>query len=122
EVDAHGFFRAGLCDELGPVAYVAMLHVAELRAARVFALHLRLNENNKDDPALCASFEEILRDEKYHVAYTQRFLERWTKEGRGKEVDEGLSAARASRFVSAWKRLGVRSAAGFAHVLLFVLY
>jgi len=119
EVDAHGFFRAGLCDELGEVAYVAMLNVAEQRAAWVFNVHHGLNAG---DPELCASFEEILRDEKYHVAYTQRFLERWTAEGRGKEVEEGLSSAKASRFIGAWKRLGVRSAAGFAHVLLFVLY
>jgi len=119
EVDAHGFFRAGLCDELGEVAYVAMLHVAEQRAAWVFNVHHALNAG---DPELRASFEEILRDEKYHVAYTARFLERWTEQGRGQEVAEGLKAARSSRFIGAWKRLGVRSAAGFAHVLLFVLY
>jgi rubrerythrin len=119
EVDAHGFFRAGLIDELGDVAYVAMLHVAEERAAKVFALHRGLNQ---DDPELRATFEEILRDEKYHVAYTQRFLERWREQGKAPEVERGLRSARGSRFIGAWKRLGVRSAAGFAHVLLFVLY
>jgi rubrerythrin len=119
EVDAHGFFRAGLCDELGDVAYVAMLHVAERRAERLFEVHRRLNA---DDAALQAVFAEILRDEKYHVAYTQRFLERWRQAGRAQEVAEGLRCARASRLLGAWRRLGVRSAAGFAHALLFVLY
>jgi rubrerythrin len=119
EVDAHGFFRAGLCDELGEVAYVAMLHVAEQRAARIFGLHRDLVG---DDPALRATFEEILVDEKYHVAYTQRFLEQWSRTGREHEVRRGSKSARTSRWIGAWKRLGVRSAAGFAHVLLFALY
>jgi hypothetical protein len=119
EIDAHGFFRAGLFDELGEVAYVAMLHVAEQRAAELFAMHRRLNGH---DAALAASFDEILRDEKYHVAYTARLLERWRAAGRSREVDAGLRAARASRFITAWKRFGLRSAAGFAHALLFVLY
>jgi hypothetical protein len=119
EVDAHGFFRAGLCDELGEVAYVAMLHVAEVRAAQVFRLHRGLVS---DDPALCATLDEILVDEKYHVAYTERILEGWDAEGRGAEVRRGLADARASRFLGAWKRLGVRSASGFSRALLFVLY
>jgi rubrerythrin len=119
EIDAHGFFRAGLIDELGEVSYVAMLHVAEQRAAETFALHRGLT---LDDPALTASFDEILRDEKYHVAYTQRFLEKWQAEGRAGEVARALKDARASRLIGAWKRLGIRSGAGFSQAVLFVLY
>lgn len=119
EIDAHGFFRAGLIDEMGEVAYVAMLHVAEQRAAETFALHRRLT---LDDPELTASFDEILRDEKYHVAYTQRFLEKWEAEGRAREVEVGLRDARASRLIGAWRRLGVRSGAGFSQVVLFIFY
>ncbi len=119
DVDAHGFFRAGLCDELGEVAYVAMLNVAEKRAARIFAVHRDLQ---RDDPELRATFEEILRDEKYHVAYTARILEQWSRRGHEREVQQGLRAARASRFLGAWKRLGLRSAAGFSQAVLFVLY
>lgn len=118
-VDAHGFFRTGLYDELGEVAYVAMLNVAEQRAARTFALHRRLNVG---DPPLCATFDEILRDEKYHIAYTARLLARWRAEGRAPEVEDGLRAARASRALAAWKGLGLRSAAGFSRGLLLVLY
>lgn len=119
EVDAHGFFKAGLIDELGEVSYIAMVHVAEQKAAELFALHRSLVD---DDPELAAAFDQILKDEKYHCAYTERFLERWRAEGRGKEVDEGLKSARSSRFVGAWRRLGLRSGAKFSQVLLFVLY
>jgi rubrerythrin len=119
ELDAHGFLNAGLIDELGEVEYVAMLHVAERRAAELFQLHAALNE---DDPRTRAVFEEILVDERYHVAYTGRFLERWRAEGRGAEVRRALREARGSRALGAWKRLGARSAAGFGRALLYVVY
>jgi hypothetical protein len=119
EVDAHGFFNAGLIDELGEVDYVAMLHVAELRAAKVFEMHRELAE---DDARMRAIFDEILKDEKYHCAYTGKFLERWRGEGRALEVQRGMKAARGSRLLGAWKRLGVRSAAGLSRVVLYAMY
>jgi hypothetical protein len=119
EVDAHGFFTAGLLDEMGEVAYVAMLYEAEKRAAKLFQVHSDLT---RDDPPTAAVFDEILRDEQYHVAYTKAILDKWREQGRGREVDQALSAAKAGRAWSAWKRLGVRSAAGFSHVVLRVLY
>lgn len=119
EVDAHGFFNAGLIDELGEVDYVAMLHVAELRAAKVFEMHRELAA---DDERMRAIFDEILKDEKYHCAYTGKFLERWRGEGRALEVARGLKAARGSRLLGAWKRLGVRSAAGLSRVVLYLMY
>ena len=119
DVNAHGFFDSGLCDELGEVAYVAMLHVAEERAAELFEFHRSLNEH---DPATRAVFEEILKDEKYHVAYTGRFLDKWRKAGLGKEVDEGLDAARTSRLWGGWKRMGLRMGATLSKVVLRVLY
>ena len=64
----------------------------------------------------------ILKDEKYHVAYTGRFLDRWRKDGRDREVSEALKSARSSRFLGAWKRLGLRSGAGFSKAVLYVLY
>jgi hypothetical protein len=54
EVDAHGFFTAGLLDEMGEVAYVAMLHEAEKRAAKLFQVHSDLT---RDDPPTAAVFE-----------------------------------------------------------------
>ncbi|MEM8712939.1 MAG: ferritin-like domain-containing protein [Planctomycetota bacterium] len=118
--DAHGFFTAGLYDELGEVAYVGMLHVAEQRAAEMFAEHLGLTAGH--DPETAAVFEKILKDEKYHVAYTGTFLEKWRKDGRSAEVERALKNARASRSLSAWKALGLRSAAGFGRVSMWLTY
>jgi len=119
DVDAHGFFSASLCDELGEVAYVAMLHVAEQRARDLFEMHSHLNRHDEKTKAV---FDEILKDEKYHVSYTRKFLDKWSQGGREVEVKGALKDARSSRFMGAWKRVGVRSAAGFSKVLLRVLY
>lgn len=119
EVDVHGFYSASMCDDLGEVAYVAMLHAAECRARDVFLVHRDLNES---DPETKAMFESILRDENYHVAYTGKFLDQWRAEGRAAEVKEALKTARSSRFMGAWKRLGVRSGAGFSEFVLLVMY
>lgn len=119
DVNAHGFFTAGLMGELGVVDYLTMLHVAEQRAADLFLVHRALN---RADPSTVAVFDAVLRDERYHIAYTRRFLDRWTEEGRGGEVRRGLKAARSSRLLAGWKRLGVRSGSGFGRALLFAMY
>jgi rubrerythrin len=118
-LNAHGFLASGACDEQGEIAYVAFLHVAEKRADALFRRHSR--ELGADEKTR-AIFAEIQRDESYHVAYTGTLLERWKRAGRGAEVARALSAARGFEFLGAWKRLGVRSATGFAHALLFLSY
>jgi hypothetical protein len=119
EVDGHGFYDGGLFDSLGEVAYVAMVHVVEKRALETFELHQRCIA---DDPATAALFERVAKDEKYHISYTGKILERWRKEGRAREVAAALKEAKRSNFLGAWKRLGLRSGSGFGKVMLFVLY
>ena len=98
---------------MGEVAYIAMLNVAEKRAAAMFRSNIR---HLSHDDATRAIFESILKDEHYHVAWTGTVLKRWKSEGRGPEVKRALSMAKGSRFFGAWKRLGARSAAGFSRV------
>jgi rubrerythrin len=119
QVDAHGFFNAGLIDELGELEYVAMLHVAECKAAELFEMYHELNQH---DPKTRGVFAEILKDEKYHVAYTKTFLDKWRKQGRGAEIDKALKTAKGNRLIGAWKAFGLRSGSGFSHTVLFVLY
>ncbi len=114
----HGF-AASLCDELGEVACVAMLHVAAQRARDVFEIHADLN---RDDPATQALFEAILEDERHHVAYTGSFLDRWREGGDDRAVREGLRRARNSRLLTRWKQLGRRSGASFSRLMLRVMY
>jgi len=116
---SHGFLSGSRFDDVGEVVYVAQLHVAEKEAARLFELHRDLNA---DDPATAAIFDAILKDEKYHVSWTATVLDRWRKEGRAGEVKAALDDAEGSRFMGAWKRLGVRSAGSFGRVVMWVFY
>ena len=106
-------------DELGEVGYMAMLHEAEKRAARLFR---RLRDSSRRDPATCAIFEAILKDEQYHVAYTKSALEHWTKRGRDREVSRARSAAREQRWLGAWRRMGMRAAGSFGRAVLWIAY
>jgi len=117
--DAHGFYDGSMMDQLGEVAYVATVHVIEKRAAEIFDMHRKLT---RDDPKTNALFERVYEDEKYHVSYTGRILDRWRAEGRRREVERAIREAKRSRFLGGWKRLGVRSAAGFGKTVLFVFY
>jgi rubrerythrin len=117
--DTHGFLSDELLDRRGEVAYVAMLHVAELKAEQLFG---RFAKETAHDPETQAVFEQILKDERYHVAYTRRFLDQWREQGFGQEVDRELKAAKSSRFMGNWRRFGLRSASGFGRVLLHALY
>ena len=119
EVDGHGFYDGSMLDSTGEVAYVAMVHVVEQRAAQTFELHLKCVG---DDPKTRALFEQVAKDEKYHISYTGKILDRWRKEGREREVADALKEAKRSNFLGAWKRLGLRSGAGFGKVLLYICY
>ncbi len=118
DLDAHGFLLAAGADELGDVAYLAMLHVAEKRAASLFALHRDLL---RDDQATREVFVSILKDEAYHVAYTGQALKRWREAGRAREVKSGLDAAKGKRWLDSLRRLGRRSGTSFGHLALLIL-
>lgn len=116
---SHGFLSGSRFDDVGEVVYVAQLHVAEKEAARLFEVHRDLNAH---DPETAAVFDAILKDEKYHVSWTGTVLERWRKEGRAGEVKSALNDAQGSRFLGAWKRLGIRSAGSFGRVVMWLFY
>lgn len=121
DMDAHGFFGASLYDELGKVEYIAMVNVAEIKAAHIFTLHSKAC-HAIGDAKTAAVFDEILHDERYHCSWTGTFLKKWRKEGRSAEVDRAVKRAKRGRFLSSWRALGLRSAAGFSTVLLMVMY
>jgi rubrerythrin len=94
---------------------LAFLHVAEKAAAGRFAIY---REVVADDPSTRAIFEEILRDEVFHMNYTYTQLARVLPRSYRRQVWQ----ARASRL---WKRyLGVAAAVAgvLGSVILTVLY
>ncbi len=89
------------------------------RAAEIFSIHQKLTKNDAETSAL---FARVYQDEKYHVSYTGKILDRWRAEGRKAEVDRAIRDAKRSRFFGAWKRFGARSATGTGKGLLFLSY
>jgi len=85
---------------------LAFLHVAEKAAAGRFAIYRDVVD---DDPSTRAVFEEILRDEVFHMNYTYTQLARVLPKAYRRQVWQ----ARASRL---WKRY-VRVAAAVAGVM-----
>ena len=119
EVNAHGFLSGGRYEEFGDVEFVAMLHVAEKRAASLFQTQHDLTPHL---PEVREVFASILKDEQYHVSYTKTALARWRDQGRGREVSRALKAAEEARLLGAWKRLGVRAAGNFGRLVLRICY
>ncbi|MFT5153872.1 MAG: hypothetical protein ACI841_003878 [Planctomycetota bacterium] len=119
QVDGHGFYDGSMMDEMGEVAYVATVHVVETRALETFEMHRSAIRNDEKTLQL---FDRVAADEKYHISYTGRILDRWRTEGRTSEVEKAIKEAKRNRFFGGWKRLGVRCAAGIGKVVLFVFY
>jgi ferritin-like protein len=91
----HGFLPSARFRDYGELRYVAMLHVAERRAAAEFRDHCAAAAAR--DPATAAVLRAILRDEEYHVAYTRAQLRTWAAQGRAAEVRRALREMRLLR-------------------------
>jgi len=94
---------------------LAFLHVAEKSAAGRFAIYRELVD---DDPQTRAIFEEILRDEVFHMNYTYRQLTRIEPERYRRHVWH----ARAKRLWHRYLRVAAALAAVFGSVMLTLMY
>src|SRR5471032_3076914 len=94
---------------------LAFLHVAEKAAAGRFAIYRNVVD---DDPATRAIFEEILRDEVFHMNYTYTQLARVRPASYRRQV----WLARASRLLKRYLRLAVAVANVMGTAVLTILY
>jgi hypothetical protein len=94
---------------------LAFLHIAEKSAAGRFTIYRDLVD---DDPQTKAIFEEILRDEVFHMNYTYTQLARVMPESYKKHVWR----ARATRVWKRYLRLAAALANVFGVTILTVLY
>jgi hypothetical protein len=94
---------------------LAFLHVAEKAAARRFALYRELVD---DDPQTRVIFEEILRDEVFHMNYTYKQLTRIAPGDYRRHVWH----ARARRLWNRYLRVAAAFTAVFGGVALTVMY
>jgi rubrerythrin len=94
---------------------LAFLHVAEKSAAGRFAIYRELVD---DDPKTREIFEEILRDEVFHMNYTYTQLTRITPQTYRRHVWH----ARAKRLWNRYLRVAAALAAVFGTVTLTAIY
>jgi hypothetical protein len=94
---------------------LAFLHVAEKAAAGRFEIYREVVD---DDPPTQAIFEEILRDEVFHMNYTYTQLARIKPKGYRWQVWQ----ARATRLWKRYLRLAVGVAGVMGKVVLTLMY
>lgn len=94
---------------------LAFLHVAEKAAAGRFTIYRELVN---DDPATRAIFEEILRDEVFHMNYTYTQLARISPQSYQRHVWR----ARASRLWKRYVRVAAAIASLFGTAILTIMY
>jgi hypothetical protein len=110
----HGLDDLEVADETD-AKLLAFLHVAEKAAAGRFAIYRDLVA---DDPATRAIFEEILRDEVFHMNYSYSQLVRIAPQ----KSQRLVWRARLSRLWNRYLRAAAAVAAIFGWVMLTVLY
>src|SRR5215471_5807277 len=94
---------------------LAFLHIAEKSAAGRFAIYRELVD---DDPQTRAIFEEIMRDEVFHMNYTYSQLGRVSPHA----VRRHVWHARARRLWNRYLRVAAALAAVFGNTMLTALY
>jgi len=94
---------------------LAFLHVAEKAAAGRFTIYRELVD---DDPATRAIFEQILRDEVFHMNYTYTQLARISPRSHRWQIWR----ARGSRLWKRYLRVAASIAAFFGTVMISLLY
>jgi hypothetical protein len=113
--------RQNLFASMGLVDFVAFVHLSERRAARQFALIAR-HHRRRGVPEIAELFERVLKDERFHVAYSAHLLERWRRSGRAAEVRWAVLRVRASEAWKAWRRAGRVLGDGLARLGLLALW
>ena len=94
---------------------LAFLHVAEKAAAGRFTIYREIVD---DDPETRAIFEQILRDEVFHMNYTYTQLARVSPRSYRRQI----WSARASRLWKRYLRLAMMLATAIGTLLLLVQY
>lgn len=107
--------RQGLYATLGPARFLAFVHLAEQRGEAHFRGLVGALEH--DHPALAATFARVARDERFHVAYSRRWLEHVDP-----QAPRTLRRARLDAAWAAWRRSGRVLGEHAATLVLWLVY
>ena len=102
-------------EDQGDPKLLAFLHIAEKTAAGRFAIY---KDCVDDDPKTRAIFEEILRDEVFHMNYSYQQLGRVSPESQRRHVWR----ARASRLWNRYLRVAAMLAGLIGDTIMTIMY
>jgi bacterioferritin (cytochrome b1) len=110
-IPAHGI-RGGrsLYETLGELQFLGFVWLHELRGARQFDVYTKLMA---DDPLSARMFESIAHDERFHIQYSRKELDKLRASGLGLQVAWAILRVRTRRLTDAWLRFGH----GFGHFM-----
>ena len=111
--------RQNLYQNLCLMDFVAFVYIAEKRGEAHFR---SLMSYFKDRPAIHDMFARIVKDEQFHVRYSKRLLDEWSREGRGGEVKTALRNIQLNRAWGAWRRQGRRLGDLTSRLVLRIAY
>ncbi len=101
-IDSHGIRgKTSLFQQLGEREFLAFVWVAESRAAQQFGVYIDLLGT---DPSTKEMFNNIARDERFHIAYSRAELDRMIAEGEGRAASWAVLRVRVRRLGEAWLR------------------
>jgi hypothetical protein len=107
-LDDSGFIRdhginmsTSLFSQLGEIEFLAFVWIAEKRGAQQFDVYADLMKHDSDTQAM---FEEIGKDERFHIAYSRAELDKYASEGLNKDVRRAVFRVRRRRYLEAWLR------------------
>ena len=98
---------------------MAFVHIAEKRGESHFR---SLMPHFKHRPAIYDMFARIVKDEQFHVRYSKRILDEWSREGRDSEVKAAQRKILLNRAWGAWRRQGRRLGDLTSRVVLKIAY
>ncbi len=103
---SHGIrSKESLHTQMTDAEFFAFIWVAEMRGAQQFDVYASLMASDSESAAM---FAEIGNDERFHISYSRKELDRMIADGRGKEVRRAIRKVRRQRFAQAWLRVSRR--------------
>ncbi len=108
-----------LFQQMGELEFLAFVFVVESLALEQFNVYC---DHAMPDPDTTAALRAIANDEKFHISYSRRELEKYRAAGRGAEVRAALFKVRARRVWQAWLRLSRRMGDAVSTLWLWLLY
>lgn len=89
--------------QMTEIEFLAFVWLHERRGAQQFDIYAELMQ---DDDESRQMFERIAKDERFHISYSRRELDKAIKAGHGKAVKKAIFKIRSRRLYQAWLRFG----------------